>query len=51
VKVHAVADVSSRTANSGTVHTVSVTPANAADIGALPNPLREDDRAVFGDAA
>jgi len=32
------------------VHTVSVTPANASDIGQLPNLLREDDRAVFGDA-
>ena len=26
------------------------TPANASDIGQLPNLLREDDRAVFGDA-
>jgi IS5 family transposase len=32
------------------VHTVSVTPANVADITELPNLLREDDRAVFGDA-
>lgn len=45
MKVHVGADV-----NSGTVHTVSVTPANASDIGQLPNLLREDDRAVFGDA-
>jgi transposase, IS5 family len=45
MKVHVGADV-----NSGTVHTVSVTPANAADISELPNLLREDDRAVFGDA-
>ncbi len=36
--------------NSGAVHTVSVTPANASDIGQLPNVLRENDRAVFGDA-
>ena len=45
MKVHVGADV-----NSGTVHTVAVTPANASDIGQLPNLLREDDRAVFGDA-
>lgn len=45
MKVHVGADV-----NSGTVHTVSVTPANASDIGQLPNLLREDDCAVFGDA-
>jgi transposase, IS5 family len=45
MKVHVGADV-----NSGTVHTVSVTPANASDIGQLPNLLREDDRAIFGDA-
>jgi IS5 family transposase len=44
MKVHVGADV-----NSGVVHTVSVTPANASDIGQLPNLLREDDRAVFGD--
>ena len=37
--------------NSGCVHTVSVTPANAPDIREMPNLLREDDRAVFGDAA
>ena len=46
MKVHVGADVSS-----GTVHTVSVTPANAPDISEMPNLLREDDRAVFGDAA
>jgi transposase, IS5 family len=46
MKVHVGSDV-----NSGTVHTVSVTPANASDISQLPNLLREDDRAVFGDAA
>ena len=45
MKVHVGADV-----NSGVVHTVSVTPANASDISQLPNLLREDDRAVFGDA-
>ncbi len=46
MKVHVGAD-----ANSGSVHTVSVTPANASDISQLPALLREDDRAVFGDAA
>jgi len=46
MKVHVGADV-----NSGLVHTVSVTPANASDIGQLPDLLREDDRVVFGDAA
>ena len=44
MKVHVGADV-----NSGLVHTVSVTPANASDISQLPHLLREDDRAVFGD--
>ena len=44
MKIHVGADV-----NSGLVHTVSVTPANASDIGQLPRLLREDDRAVFGD--
>ena len=44
MKVHVGADV-----NSGMVHTVSVTPANVPDINELPNLLREDDRAVFGD--
>ena len=44
MKVHVGADV-----NSGLVHTVSVTPANASDISQLPCLLREADRAVFGD--
>jgi IS5 family transposase len=44
MKVHVGADV-----KSGLVHTVSVTPANAADISQLPCLLREDDQAVFGD--
>ncbi len=44
MKVHVGADV-----NSGLVHTVAVTPANASDISQLPYLLREDDRAVFGD--
>jgi IS5 family transposase len=45
MKIHVGADV-----DSGLAHTVSVTPANVADITELPNLLREDDRAVFGDA-
>ena len=44
MKIHVGADV-----NSGLVHTVSVTPANASDISQLPELVREDDRAVFGD--
>src|SRR5215469_8331227 len=36
-------------AQSGLVHTVGVTPANVADVSALPHLLREEDRAVFGD--
>jgi len=44
MKIHVGAD-----ANSGLAHTVSVTAANEADVGQLPNLLREDDRAVFGD--
>lgn len=44
MKIHVGADV-----NSGLVHTASVTPANVADITELPDLLREDDRAVFGD--
>lgn len=44
MKVHVGADV-----HSGLVHTVSVTPANTADIRQLAHLLREDDRAVFGD--
>jgi IS5 family transposase len=45
MKVHVGADI-----NSGVVHTVSVTPANVADVNELPGLLREDDRAVLGDA-
>lgn len=45
MKIHVGADV-----DSGVAHTVSVTPANVADVTELPNLLREDDRAVFGDA-
>ena len=44
MKVHVGADV-----NSGLVHTVSVTPANVSDINQLPQLVREDGRAVFGD--
>ena len=44
MKIHVGAD-----ADSGLVHTVSVTPANTADVSELPVLLREDDRAVFGD--
>jgi transposase, IS5 family len=44
MKMHVGADV-----DSGLVHTVSVTAANAADVSQLPKLLREDDRAVFGD--
>jgi IS5 family transposase len=43
-KVHVGAD-----AQSGLVHTVGVTPANVADVSALPGLIREDDRAVLGD--
>ena len=46
MKVHVGADV-----NSGAVHSVSMTPANAPDISEMPNLLREDDRGVFDDAA
>jgi IS5 family transposase len=46
LKVHVGAD-----ANSGLVHAVSATPANAPDSSQLPCLLREDDRAVFGDKA
>jgi len=46
MKVHVGAD-----ADSGLVHTVSVTPANAPDNSQLPHLLREDDKAVFGDKA
>lgn len=44
MKVHVGADV-----DSGLVHTVSVTSANVSHVSQLPNLLREDDRAVFGD--
>ena len=44
MKIHVGADV-----NSGLAHTVAVTTANEADVSQLPNLLREDDRAVFGD--
>jgi IS5 family transposase len=44
MKIHVGADV-----DSGLVHTVSLTPANASDMSELPHLLREDDRAVFGD--
>ena len=44
MKIHVGADV-----NSGLAHTVTVTAANEADVSQLPNLLREDDRAVFGD--
>jgi IS5 family transposase len=43
-KIHVGADV-----NSGLAHTVSVTPAHVPDVKVLPDLLREDDRAVFGD--
>ena len=46
MKIHVGADI-----NSGLVHTVSVTPANAPDISQLPNLLREEDKAVLGDKA
>jgi IS5 family transposase len=45
MKIHIGADV-----NSGAVHSVTVTPANTADITELPNLLREGDEVVFGDA-
>jgi IS5 family transposase len=45
MKIHIGADV-----DSGAVHSVSVTAANRADIGELPNLLRPDDQVVFGDA-
>jgi len=45
MKIHIGADV-----DSGAVHSVSVTAANRADIGELPNLLRENDQVVFGDA-
>ena len=45
MKVHIGADV-----HSGAAHEVVVTAAHEADIGPLPNLLRADDAAVFGDA-
>src|SRR6202140_4020249 len=45
MKIHIGADV-----DSGAVHSVSVTAANRADIGELPNLLRKNDQVVFGDA-
>lgn len=44
MRIHVGADV-----DSSLVHTVSVTPANTADVSELPVPLRQEDRAVFGD--
>ena len=46
IKLQVGADV-----NSGAVHTVSATPANAPNMSEMPNLLREDDRSVLGDAA
>ena len=46
MKIHVGADV-----NSGAVHSVTVTAANESDIGQLDELLREDDKAIFGDAA
>jgi len=46
MKVHVGADV-----NSGAVHSVTVTPANRADIDELPRLLRADDEVVFADAS
>jgi transposase, IS5 family len=45
MKIHIGADV-----DSGAAHSVTVTSANRADIGELPELLREDDAVVFGDA-
>jgi IS5 family transposase len=45
MKVHVGADV-----NSGAVHSVTVTPANRADIDELPKLLRAEDEVVFADA-
>ncbi|MDR1163272.1 MAG: IS5 family transposase [Candidatus Accumulibacter sp.] len=44
MKIHVGADV-----NSGLVHTAKVTAANVSDISQLPELVREDDRAIFGD--
>lgn len=45
MKVHVGADV-----NSGAVHSVTVTPANRADIEELPRLLRAEDEVIFADA-
>lgn len=45
MKIHIGADV-----NSGAAHSVTVTPANTADITGPPALLREGDKVVFGDA-
>ena len=45
MKVHVGSDV-----NSGAAHSVTVTPANTADIDELPRLLREDDQVIFADA-
>jgi IS5 family transposase len=45
MKVHAGMD------RKGVVHTVTVTPANTADITELPNLLHGEERALWGDAA
>ena len=45
MKVHIGADV-----DSGAVHTVAITAANEADIKVLPQLLRAQDEAIFGDA-
>lgn len=45
MKIHVGADV-----NHGGAHTVTVPPANEADISQLPSLLRDDDEVVFGDA-
>lgn len=45
MKVHIGADI-----NSGAVHSVTVTPANTADIAELPKLLRADDQVIFADA-
>ena len=37
--------------NSGTVHTVTVTSANKADIGELPALLREEDKVIWATPA
>lgn len=45
LKVHIGTDV-----NTNVIHSVTVTSANKADIGELPNLLREDDKVIFADA-